>query len=280
MREPDDFHATTRCNDRNAWEKAEVNRSAIEARDAEAAGLRLGDYHIVRYLAPPLDTPYSLEYAFALVGDIRGQTVLDFGCGSGRGSVVLRSKGARLLALDISPHMLQVTRKRLEVHDLDQEAEYLEATGHRMPLPDCSVDLIFGAAILHHLDLAQTSLEVHRVLRPGGRAIFIEPVRDPELYRLIRRVFPNRSEDVSPFEYPLTRGQIAAFCDGFELGPSRRFQLPLTTILERTGLSERFVRPFRRLDAHLLRGLPSLRYWATIEVFQISRPGSASRPPL
>lgn len=274
MTQPGSAELATRA-DRGAWELAEVERSAVEARDAEAEGLRLEEYHVARYLDPPHDTPYSLEYAFSLLGDLRGRTVLDFGCGSGRSAVALRRKGARLLALDISPHLLEVTRKRLAAHGLDQDTEYLEATGHEMPVADASVDVVFGAAILHHLDLDQAAREVHRVLRPGGRAIFIEPVRDPGLYRLLRRLVPNRSDDISPFEYPLTRGQLAAFCSRFERGPSRRFQLPPTTILDRVGLPEGVVRQSRRLDGALLRWFPALGYWATVEVFQVARPVSA-----
>ena len=47
-----------------------------------------------------------------------------------------------------------------------------------MPFPDDSIDVVFGIAILHHLDLDLVSREVRRVLKPGGRAIFQEPVRN------------------------------------------------------------------------------------------------------
>lgn len=260
--------------DRVSWEEAEVARSAVEARDAESAGLRLEDYHVSRYLAPPSDTPYSLEYAFSLLGDVKGKTVLDYGCGSGRTAVALRAKGARLLALDISPHLLDVTRKRLGAHGLEADAEFLLATGHGMPIPDDSVDVVFGAAILHHLDLAEASSEVRRVLRPGGAAIFIEPVRDSNIFRLFRRIFPNRGEDISPFEYPLTHAQLEGFRKDFLEGPRRRFQFPGTTVLEWLGLPEPAIRLSRQLDRTLLTLLPFLGSWATVEVFQVSKPMS------
>lgn len=264
--------------DRAAWEEAEVARSAVEAREAEAAGLRLGDYHVSRYVTATTGSPYSLEYAFALLGDLRGRTVLDFGCGSGRSAVALRAKGARLLALDISPHLLEVTRKRLAAHGLEGDTEYLLATGHEMPIPSQTVDVVFGAAILHHLDLDEAADEVWRVLKPGGIAVFIEPVRDSGLYRLLRRVFPNRSEDISPFEYPLSTAQLERFRGRFRSGPRRRFQLPGTTVLEKLGLPEALIRPARLLDRALLGAVPALGRWATVEVFQVARPADSGTP--
>ncbi len=255
--------------DRAAWETAEVDRSAVEAREVEAAGLLLKEYDVTRYLNPPADTPYSLEYAFALLGNLQGLTVLDFGCGGGSSSVALRAKGAKVVALDISPHLLEVTRKRLAAHHLDSDTDYVLASGHHMPIPDSSVDVVFGAAILHHLDLPQAAAEVKRVLRPGGFAVFVEPVRDTWLYVLLRRVFPNRSEDISPFEYPLSSAQLEAFRDGFTSGPRRRFLLPGTVIMGKMGLPESTIRLSRIFDRALLRSIRRLDRWATVEVFQI-----------
>jgi SAM-dependent methyltransferase len=260
--------ASTR-NDREAWERAEVERSAVEARDAEAAGIDRNE--VARYVNPSKATPYSLEYAFALLGDLRGKRVLDFGCGSGANSVVLRAKGADVVALDISPHLLAVTEKRLLAHGYTTGTDFLLASGHQMPIPDASLDVVFGAAILHHLDLAEASSEVRRVLKPGGNAIFIEPVRDPRLYRTFRRLMPNRDEDISPFEYPLNAQQLQDFSCGFSTTARRRFILPGTTVMQKLNVAEPVIRWARKFDAGLMRLIPQIGYWATIEVFQITK---------
>jgi SAM-dependent methyltransferase len=253
------------------WENAEVARSAVEAREAEEAGLRLEDASITRYLHSPEDTEFALEYAFFLLGDIRGRTVLDFGCGSGKCAVALRARGARLIALDISPHLLEVARKRLEVHALTGDTEFVLASGHEMPIPDASVDVVFGSAILHHLDLRHAAAEVHRVLRPGGYAVFKEPVRDSRLFVLLRRLFPNRSEDISPFEYPLSRSQLRTFREPFIAGPSRRFDLPGTVLLKKLSGSAGLKQLSRRFDRGTLRVMPFLGAWAGVEVFQVRK---------
>ncbi len=57
----------------------EIRRSAEEARHAV---IRPAD--VERYLRPASDTPYPLECALHLLGDIRERLVLDLGCGSGQ----------------------------------------------------------------------------------------------------------------------------------------------------------------------------------------------------
>jgi SAM-dependent methyltransferase len=45
-----------------------------------------------------------------------------------------------------------------------------------MSFPDDSFDLVFGSGIIHHLDIDRALGEIARVLRPGGRAVFVEPL--------------------------------------------------------------------------------------------------------
>ena len=76
---------------------------------------------------------------------------------------------------------------------------------NRLEFPDASVDAIIGRAILHHLDYEQAVREVHRVLRPGGTAIFMEPLRDNPAWKLFRSLTPKaRTRE----ELPLSRQQI------------------------------------------------------------------------
>lgn len=45
------------------WERAEIERSAMEAIDANKAPLLMADQNLSRYLNPPADTDHALEYA-------------------------------------------------------------------------------------------------------------------------------------------------------------------------------------------------------------------------
>ena len=59
-------------------DEAEIARSAIEARKTV-----LSWAEVLRYLDPPANTAFSLEYAFHLLGDVQDKHVLALGCGTG-----------------------------------------------------------------------------------------------------------------------------------------------------------------------------------------------------
>jgi SAM-dependent methyltransferase len=247
-------------------EHAEKLRSAREAFHAPSS-LLTSAHTVARYRSPPEKTVYPLEYAFHLLGDVNGKVILEYGCGDGENTVVLAKRGAKIIALDISPELLERAKERLDINGCNG-VEVLVGSAHELPLPDQSVDIIFGMAILHHLDLEIASREVRRVLKKGGRAIFQEPVRNSMLLARVRRLFPLRA-DVSPFERPLTDAQIKDFA-----GPcnckGRSFQLFLCSVA--SLLPRRRAQAIRlsaRVDAALLRLLPWLRYFATVKVFEL-----------
>src|SRR2546425_13117656 len=81
--------------EQQTWERSEVARSASEAMHTPDTQLIGDEANLARYLNPPMHTVYPLEYAYALLGDVRGRTVLDFGCGSGENTLLLARRCAR-----------------------------------------------------------------------------------------------------------------------------------------------------------------------------------------
>ena len=257
------------------WEDAEVERSRVQA--TLSAQVRPTARHIIeRYANPPADTVFPLEYLYHLVGDIRGQHVLDYGCGDGPDTTLLASRGAFVQALDLSPDLLERAAGRLRLDGYDHLVTFHCGSAHDVPLPDFSVDLVVGHAILHHLDLALAAREVHRVLRPGGRALFLEPVRDSKLLRAVRPLIPYRQPDISPFERPLLLAEIDAFSRGFRPGRRREFMLPFVAASRILRAPVTWQNRLRALDGRLLAKYPWLRYYATISVFELFKPGETA----
>jgi SAM-dependent methyltransferase len=255
------------------WEQAEIRRSAAESELIASVPLVMREDDIARYINPSPDTLFQLEYAFYLIGDVRGKEVLEYGSGWGENTIILAHRGAHVHALDISPELMEINRRRMEVNECTSGVRLTVASAYEVPSPDESVDVVFGMAILHHLDLAQAAREVYRVLRPGGRAIFSEPTRSSPTLRVLRRMIPCRlPAHVSPYERPLSLSEIDEFCNRFIPGRSRSFDLPWSRAADRIPFLRPYLRKFRQWDRRLLGHFPQLAYYACVRVFEITKP--------
>jgi SAM-dependent methyltransferase len=262
--------ATAASTDYRAWDDAEIARSEIEASNTSGQRLRMSGRKRQRYANPPADTPYPLEYAYHLLGDVKGRDVLDLGCGSGMNTTLLALRGARVHGLDISPALIQLAGQRLAANDITGGVRFLIGSAHAIDLPDDSIDVVFGIAILHHLDLDQTASEVFRVLRPGGRAIFQEPVRNSRIVGAIRRLIPYHAPDVSPYERPLTDGEVARFARRFASMRIRAFWLPHVSVVQVIPRLRGWVDAAHRLDRKLLE-TNILTKFAAVRVFELTK---------
>jgi SAM-dependent methyltransferase len=144
-----------------------------------------------------------------------------------------------------------------------------------VPLPDASVDVVLANAILHHVDLALARAEVFRVLRPGGRVVCKEPVRQSRLLRALRPLVPYRKTNISPFERPLLRSELAFFGEPFRRGRQRDFRLPFVPVARLLGAGDRAQHKAWALDARLLARHQWLRAYATVTVFELFKADQA-----
>jgi SAM-dependent methyltransferase len=95
-----------------------------------------------------------------------------------------------------------------------------------LPWPDETFDFVYGNGVLHHVDIDRTVAEARRVLRPGGRCAFIEPLTYNPLIWLYRTL----AKDVrTPDEHPLSIRQIRSVTRALE-GDHREFWLSALAI--------------------------------------------------
>ncbi|MFV0460546.1 MAG: class I SAM-dependent methyltransferase [Actinomycetales bacterium] len=116
-----------------------------------------------------------------LLGDLRGLTVLEVGCGAGQGARWAAGQGAaQVVALDLSIGMLDQGR-RLSDPATARRVGFVLGDATRLPMSDACVDLAFSAyGAVPFVDHPESIMaEVARVLRPGGRWVFsvTHPVR-------------------------------------------------------------------------------------------------------
>jgi SAM-dependent methyltransferase len=101
----------------------------------------------------------------------RGRDVLDVGCGAGVEVVRFARGGARVTGVDIAASAVELTRQNLAQQGLTARLE--AADGEALPLPDASFDFVYAHGVMQYTsDAGRLVAEVHRVLRPGGLAMF------------------------------------------------------------------------------------------------------------
>lgn len=261
---------TTAPNALLEWERAEIARSGIQAKLSNRVQ-RTSPAILARYANPGGQTPYAWEYAFHLLGDARGTRVLDLGCGDGECTTLVASHGGRVAALDISTDLLAMTRERTVLDGATETVAPLCGSVHSIPLASESVDIVFGMAVLHHVDLALAAAEVHRVLKPGGRAIFTEPIRNSKVLAAVRGLIPYRQPDISPFERPLRFDEIRTFAQRFRSFEHRVFNLPFVQLLRVCRASTNWQSRAYAQDARVLKRWPSLGRFASVMVFQVRK---------
>lgn len=211
----------------------EIERSRIEAQSVTDRDLVLTSDNLEKYRNVPMNAIEPLRYAYYLLGNINGRIVMDYGCGSGENSVIMSALGAEVTGIDISPDLIDLNARRMEITKIHWRAR--AASAYDTGEPDDSFDVVFGAAILHHLDLEAAAREVHRILKPGGKAVFSEPIRDSAVFRWLRKIAPVPVRNASPGEYPLTTAKINSFSSRFERVKSRRFSSPWGRLISRLG---------------------------------------------
>jgi len=145
-------------------------------------------------------TAIENRHALNIMGNIKGKHILDLGCGAGESSIYFALKGAKVTPADISPDMIRVVNQLAAKYNVEVDAKVMIAED--MDLPNSNYDFVFGNGILHHLDRKRAYHEIFRVLKPGGRAIFIEPLSyNPiiSIYRLLAKTVRTKNE--KPFRF-------------------------------------------------------------------------------
>lgn len=115
-------------------------------------------------------------------------TVLEIGAGSGENFDVL-PKGITWIGLEPDDRVLATLRNRS--FRFSRSSRVIEGVGESIPLEDASIDTVLGTLVLCSVeDPAGTLAEIERVLKPGGRFVFVEHVAAPprSLLRFAQRI--------------------------------------------------------------------------------------------
>jgi len=126
-----------------------------------------------------------------LLSDVKNLRILDLGCGTGQQCLDLLSRGARVDGVDISEVYIEAARSAAKAMQFGEDQwSFCVMDAHNLDFESERFDIVVGSGILHHLDLSSALAEIRRVLKPGGRAIFLEPLGANPLLKLFRMMTP------------------------------------------------------------------------------------------
>jgi len=115
---------------------------------------------------------YPYLYDHIPLRDLAGKDVLEIGLGYGTVSQLLAESGAHYSGLDIAAGPVAMSNKRLQRLGCPQAAT--QGSILNAPFVDASFDFIVAIGCLHHTGNLQRAIdECNRLLRPGGRLIFM-----------------------------------------------------------------------------------------------------------
>jgi 2-polyprenyl-3-methyl-5-hydroxy-6-metoxy-1,4-benzoquinol methylase len=251
---------------KNKSSEDKVNREA-NFWDNYFRGQYIGRNRFERWLAslhPAIPNPRECTDRLLMsLGQINGKHICDIGCGEGLLTWELAKRGARVSAIDISIEAVTATRERNK--EFSGQVDVQEMDASNLLYNDESFDLVTGIWILHHLDTAKAAREVSRVLKPDGKAVFIEPLAHNPLSNVWRRLTPSfRTPDERPLSYSeiseMSKYLSSVKYEEFDLLPLLSALVYLITFSRKA--KERSAECLARLDPAFLKVCKPLRRYS------------------
>lgn len=237
--------------------EAEFHDDAFSSNARQAAGKYYATAHAAK----------SCYHQLILAASTQ-RSVLEYGCGKGSAAFDLAANGAHVTGIDISQVGIAEAQAQGSALGLQDKLSFQQMNAEALSFEDASFDLVCGSGILHHLELDGAMEQILRVLRPGGRAVFFEPLGHNPLINLYRRLTPAmRSED----EHPLSMADLKKIGSRFSSSEVSFFGLfTLLAAPLRPNPDSSLLHALEALDRLVLRW-PSLQRHAWIAVLSLSR---------
>jgi ubiquinone/menaquinone biosynthesis C-methylase UbiE len=203
----------------------------------------------------------KLHYLPRLVdfNGFRDQELLEVGCGIGTDLVRFAKGGARVTGVDLSHTAIDLARRNFELHGVPA-VDLRVANAEALPFADASFDVVYGHGVIQYTASPDTLIaECHRVLRPGGRAIFMVYNRISWLNALSKLMKVQLEHEDAPMLRKFSIGEFRQLLAPFatvEIVPER---FPVKSRLHKgwkgVAFNTMFVGAFNALPASLVRPL-------------------------
>lgn len=211
-------------------------------------------------------------------------TAAEICCGRGEAFLLFKDRMGLGIGLDISQKMLEHGRETQP----EEHLRFLQGDATQMPLDSGCFDTVMMLGGIHHInDRQRLYSEIYRILKPGGRLIWREPVDDFFAWRWMRNIIYRISPALDhltehPLRYQSTYNQLTqanlkliewktyGFI-GYMLFMNSDIIFPLR-LLRHVPNVERFVRRVARFDDWLL-SLPGMHNRGVQVIGVAQKPG-------
>ena len=146
-------------------EEQAINKDSVSLNSYE----EMAEYYFKYVDIKPFNAYYERPATISLLPQVRGKKVLDAGCAAGWYTKWLLEEGASVIALDFSPNMIEMTKKRVGNKakvikaDLNEPLHFIE---------DKSIDVILSSLKLHYIKSWNLVMsEFNRILKRDGQLI-------------------------------------------------------------------------------------------------------------
>jgi len=236
-------------------------------------------------VAPPIlnAIPEEVSHHFP---SLQGKYVCEFGCGYGVTSAWFALRGARVFSFDVAETNVAIARRAAKVNNVEDLMTVEVMQAEAVALPSNTFDLVFGNAVLHHLDIKISGREIFRLLKPGGIAIFREPLGENRFLERIRQStwrssHHRHTEDERSFRY-VDVDVLRSVFPHLEFRESELLSV-LGALLREFKVSprisprrEKLINQIRQVDRRMLSKFPFLRPMASYSVVCMFKPNPAS----
>ena len=238
------------------------------------------------YQADPEQYAYytSNEKFYAVVGssddfyydwlrqNATGKKVLDFGCGAGVASAEIAKFAAHVTGIDISPEAARISTEQAKKSGVSGNTTFTVMDAEALEFAPGTFDVVCVRGVLHHMDLDAALRQIHKVLKPDGKAIFLEALANNPIIQAYRRRTPHlrtawETEHILRYEDALKMRKY------FKTVEVRPFHLAVLAAvpLRKTPLFKPVWTVLEAFDRVALR-LPGLRKQGWMACFLLSEP--------
>lgn len=163
-------------------------------------------------------TPTRMRYLKSVIGEVKGKTILDIGCGGGLTSVPLSRLGAKVTGIDADKQAISVAKQHSKEQNLD--INFIHGAAENLVEEGQKFDVVMALEVIEHVDNPDLFVKLcSQLVKPNGIIIFSTLSRTWKSYALgiiaaerVLRWVPVGTHDWKKFIKPSELARLATGC--------------------------------------------------------------------